>query len=179
MRSTYILSAACALMLAAASTEAQTTVKTITIVNGDTTIAETNVNEGEEHRIEKDIRIVNEERKEHGKRDGETQTYVYTYRDGDDRREEKRDGVRVRKEGGNEKTANISVNIRDRKLNVKINAEKEHPAGISVLDGTGKQIFHETSKQGTFSKELALEPGKYVLTILHGGRSETENIEVK
>jgi hypothetical protein len=206
MKSIYIKSIP--FMIAAATlvtnAGAQTKTKTITIIDGDTTITE--------KELDHDIIIITENTDKDGKvsrkktvvRDAEPRedAVAYSYRSG---REEdieirtnngREDKVIIRKEKGAHDRSDMEMLRAERALdksglNVQLNVEKDvmklevessgkEPVHISLLDENGKQILYETQKDGKkYSKEMKLNKGAYFLNVIHNQNTTTDKIIIK
>ena len=178
--------------LSGSMTAQNTSLRTITIVNGDTTITENSlpVQPGARER-----QVVREERRKdkevEGRKEKEIHTYSYSY---DFRDDKSADGAQKEMiidhnpRNGSPKTPQIrkagtistsfSLQVKDETLNLDADTGSE-PLTISVLDRNGKQILLESNQSGgKYHKEIRLEKGTYFLSLIHGNKSESETIEI-
>ncbi|MCW3104965.1 MAG: hypothetical protein JWO09_3405 [Bacteroidetes bacterium] len=154
-------------------------VKTITIINGDTTVSEKEAGDAD---IEKQITmVINHDGDSAGKKvvkkiiingdgqkDGDALAYAYTINDGKDEDEPEK--------------ASMKLNIRVTGNMAKVEAESssKEQLNISILDENGKQVFYDSQKSGgKYSKEIKLEKGTYFLNLVQDKKSTTDKIVIR
>lgn len=173
-------------------------VKTITIINGDTTISESNLDE-ELSKLEKDINITISDDGKEGKtivkkiiinegKEGEGKAMAYAYSI-DDGKEDAKGGedkkVIVKSsmsiDDGKMEKMNLNLNVKGTTASVKIETGSKDPINISVLDENGKQVFYDSQKDGSkYSKDIKLDKkGTYFMNIIQNKKSTTEKIIVE
>lgn len=180
-----------------------TKTKTITIVNGDTTITESNLGKKKVTKMEKEIEImINDDKKE-----GETMAYAYAFGDegddmeittsedgkemkvivktgeGKDSKEKNVIKKEIKCEGPAKEKVTLNLNISINKTTAKVNIESssKEQMNVSILDENGKQVFYDSQKVGgKYSKEIPLgKKGTYFLNFIQNKTSKTETIIVE
>lgn len=177
-------------------------VKTITIVNGDTTISEKIIGDKEIAEIEKQITMVvstdeNSKDKKVIKKiiinsdDTKKDELAFAFsmndkKDGEIELDIKEDGKEkkvIKKIVSSSESENINLNLDVKKGTVKIDFEtsSKEPINVSILDETGKQVFYDTQKTGNkYSKEIKLEKkGTYFLNIIQNKKTTSDKIIVE
>lgn len=177
-------------------------VKTITIVNGDTTISEKIIGDKEIAEIEKQITMVvstdeNSKDKKVIKKiiinsdDNKKDELAFAFsmndkKDGEIELNIKEDGKEkkvIKKIVSSSETENVNLNLDVKKGTVKVDFEtsSKEPINVSILDETGKQVFYDSQKTGNkYSKEIKLEKkGTYFLNIIQNKKTTSDKIIVE
>jgi hypothetical protein len=182
---------------------AQNTVRTITIVNGDTTLSETIVGDKEasdiagKRRPEEKV-IVRKKTEgdgavaDRGKEELRIEKRITIIENEKERMEDVRSDrrkddriVEVEREMSSDRKADgkglkISVEVKDRTLKLSIESSDKEPVYISLLDSQGKQILYEVQKDNSnYSKEQKLEKGSYFLNVIKDKKTSQEKIEIQ
>ena len=180
------------------ATAQNTRVKTITIVNGDTTINESTEKNEDAKAVAyaysfDDMDAENIEVTS----DGEgNETKIIIKKDGNGKPARPAGGNETKNEkkivtktvvindDGDEKekeSINMNINVKNTTVKVEITTNSKEPINISILDENGKQVFYESQKTGgNYSKEIPLgKKGIYFLNFIQNKKSKTEKIVVE
>jgi len=181
-------------------------VKTITIVNGDTTISEKIIGDKEIAEIEKQITMVistdeNSKDKKVIKKiiinsdDNKKDELAFAFSMNDEKDGEVE--ININEDGKEKKVIkktltssinssekeNVNLNISVKKGVIKLEYEttSKEAINVSILDESGKQIFYDTQKTGSkYSKEIKLEKkGTYFLNIIQNKKTTSDKIIVE
>ena len=173
------------------ATAQNTKVKTITIVNGDTTINESTEKNEDVKTVAyaysfddadaENIEVIS---------DGEgNETKVIIKKDGNGKTETKNEKKIVTKtvvinNDGDEKekeSVNVNINVKNTTIKVEITTSSKEAINVSILDENGKQVFYESQKTGgNYTKEIPLgKKGTYFLNFIQNKKSKTEKIIVE